>query len=268
MRRSRGRGTFWGDHPRRPTSVVLLRDGIAQRDASAAGDPAPAASWLARLDGPTALLAPSSWARTVRRAVGPVDVGCVESRFRPEDAPPPARRAPNVPVRRLTPSDAPAFASSAPSWSLLGWDSASELLADGAAFGVDLPGTPGFASLAWVQESAGVVDLLAVWTSPRFRRLGLGLATSSLLVDHVAAARRACPLGPRHRQPRLPLPRPLPRLHPPLLRAPLALAEELGRGGGRGLTACFGPSVKPSLSRGKVELTKSFRHRTDTKFPN
>ena len=75
-------------------------------------------------------------------------------------------------------------------------------LARGAAFGVPQGG--GFAALAWVFDQSHRHDALAVHTSPRFRRLGLGRAAASALIAHSCATGASSPSG-----------RPPPRTPPP-----------------------------------------------------
>jgi GNAT superfamily N-acetyltransferase len=187
---------LWGDHPSRPNSVVLLRQGDTQWEAFGAGDSEPAVSWLAARGGAIALLAPASWEKTVRRVIGPVERVRIEVRsyghsdHRSALTPPgPARRA--ITPRRLTSADAAAFEALAPAWALRGWGSFSDLIAYGAGFGV--PGGAGFAALAWIQEQGRHLDVVGVVVASRFRRLGLGRAVSATLVAHI--------IGQRHRRP-------------------------------------------------------------------
>jgi GNAT superfamily N-acetyltransferase len=92
----------------------------------------------------------------------------------------------------LTAADAAPFAASAPPWALRGWGSFSSLVAFGAAFGV--PHGLGFASLAWVFDQSAGFDSIAVFTVPRYRRLGLGRASASALISHIARRRGKVPL--------------------------------------------------------------------------
>jgi GNAT superfamily N-acetyltransferase len=187
----RHRGELWGDHSKRPQSVVLLRPGDGQCEAFGAGAPEPAIAWLARREGPVALLAPDSWTEAVHATVGMVEHGRVQTRFRPEP-PPPGSPPPTVAARHLMVEDVERFAAVAPDWALRGWDSPAELLTQGAAFGV--PFSEGLAAVAWISELDHTIDLLSIYVVSRFRRLGLGHAVATALVDHIILNRRKCPL--------------------------------------------------------------------------
>ena len=181
---------LWGDHPRRPRSVVLVRegDGPGECHAFGLGEAEPAVAWLARRGDRCSLLAPATWEGAVRRRGSAVARGIVETWVRPAEPDRSARRAPPI-VRRLGPVDAPAFERSAPAWALRGWGSFEGLIRGGAAFGVaDRDGH--FASVAWVFEADGARDALAVATLARYRRLGLGRAAGSAMVSHVEVDRR------------------------------------------------------------------------------
>jgi ribosomal protein S18 acetylase RimI-like enzyme len=181
----------WADSARRPRSVVLLRRGETHWEAYGSGDPEPAVAWLARRRAPVALLAPDGWAEVVEaRIAEPIRRSTLPVRFLSEAALRPS--SPGVPTRRLTPGDAPALAAALPSWAMRAWDSPEECLARGAVIGV--PYRDGFASLAWVTESDRHFDALGVWTDPRYRRLGLGRAAASALIEHVLGPRRKDPL--------------------------------------------------------------------------
>lgn len=189
----RGPG-LWGDHPRRPRSVVLVRegDGPGECHAFGLGEAEPAVGWLARRWGRCALLAPATWEGAIRRRGSAVDRGIVETWVRPAGPDRSARRAPPI-ARRLTPDDAPDFERSAPSWALRAWGSFAAMIREGAAFGV--PDRDGrLASVAWVFEVDHERDSLAVATGARYRRLGLGLAAGSALVAHVERHRRKAAL--------------------------------------------------------------------------
>jgi hypothetical protein len=187
----RRRGEFWGDHPKRPESLVLIRKGPSQLEAFGAGAPDPAVTWLAKQSGPIAVLAPDSWTEALHAAVGPLDHGFLQARFRP--GPPTSPAAPvAIRIRRLCAEDQTRFLAGAPYWALGGWDSAAELLTQGAAFGV--PFGEGFAAIAWIVEQDHSIDMLGVHVTSRYRRLGLGRAVASVLVDHIILERRKCPL--------------------------------------------------------------------------
>jgi GNAT superfamily N-acetyltransferase len=185
---------LWGDHPRRPRSVVLVReaDGCGGWHVFGAGAAEPAVGWLTRLDRGFALLAPNGWEGAIRKRAGRVERGVVETWVRSEEPLGPPRTTPIV-AGRLGAADAPAFESAAPGWALRGWGSFDRLIERGAAFGVpDRNGA--FTALAWTFESDEGRDSLAVSTDPRFRRLGLGLAAGSALVTYVEEVRAKAPL--------------------------------------------------------------------------
>jgi GNAT superfamily N-acetyltransferase len=185
---------LWGDHPRRPRSVVLVRedDGPEGRHAFGLGEAEPAVGWLSRLGRRVSLLAPTAWEGAIRRRGSAVLRGIVETWVRspgdetPTDVDPPI-------ARRLGPFDEQAFLVAAPSWALQGWGSFAGLIREGAAFGV--PDRDGrLLALAWTFEADDVRDALAVATVPRYRRLGLGRAAGSALVAHVEAVRGKEPI--------------------------------------------------------------------------
>jgi hypothetical protein len=189
-----GRPGLWGDDPQHPTSAVWLREGdTGEWEAFGAGRPSPAIGWLAsRAESkPIALLGPPSWEGPIRMLGGRVEVGTVQTRLRPEsiDTPAPSRR---IEVRRLTLEDRAAFEAAAPGWALRSWGDFASMISRGAAFGVPMPG--GFASLAWTYESDLEHDKIGVSTPPRFRKLGLGGAAASTLVDHIVRDRGKTPL--------------------------------------------------------------------------
>jgi GNAT superfamily N-acetyltransferase len=97
-----------------------------------------------------------------------------------------------VQLRALLASDAAGFAAAAPAWALRGWGTFSALVAFGAGFGV--PHENSFASLAWVFDQSAGFDAIAVYTVPRYRRLGLGKAAASALIGHIARRRHKVPL--------------------------------------------------------------------------
>jgi GNAT superfamily N-acetyltransferase len=187
----RRRGEFWGDHPKRPESLVLIRPGDGRYEAFGAGAPEPAVSWLAKRPGPIALLAPDSWTEAIHAAVGPLEQGRVQARFRP-GPPPSLPTTPSIRMRRLQAEDHARFMAVAPSWALQGWDSTAELMKQGAAFGV--PFGEGFVAISWILEQDHSIDLIGVHVASRYRRLGLGHAVASALVNHVILERRKCPL--------------------------------------------------------------------------
>ena len=189
-----GRPGLWGDDPSTPESVVLVREGDDQIEAFGAGNPEPAAGWLAGQGRAGTLLAPASWHDAVAARVGPVEPARVETRslvaFDPARASLPTR--PAVPLVPLTLEDAAGFVGSAPAWALRGWGSYPELIAHGAGFGVR--GEGGFVALAWTFDGAGHFDAVGVHTAPRFRRLGLGRAVASALIAHIVRRRGRIPL--------------------------------------------------------------------------
>ena len=185
---------LWGNDPEHPTSAVLLREGDdGEWEAFGAGRPSPAIHWLsARTEGrPITLLGPPSWEGPIRMLGGRVEVGSIQTRLRPEliETSTPSQR---VEVRQLTLEDRTAFEAAAPPWALRSWDDFAALISRGGAFGVPMPG--GFASVAWTYESDLEHDKVGVSTQPRYRRLGLGDAAASTLVDHVIRHRQRLPL--------------------------------------------------------------------------
>ena len=184
---------LWGDDRVRPSSVVWLRDGGDQWDAFAAGFAGPALAWLERTapGRPVVLAAPPSWNEIVPARLGRtrVKTRAVETWLRPEPEP---RRETVVGVRRLDLDDADAFADAAPPWALRAWGGFADLLDHGVAFGA--PGRSGLGAVAWVVESDHHLDKLGVTTDPRFRRLGLGQAVASALLDEVTFERHRHPL--------------------------------------------------------------------------
>jgi RimJ/RimL family protein N-acetyltransferase len=186
---------LWGDDPWHPTSAVWLRDGDAGTwEAFGAGRPSPAIGWLASRAGgrPIALLAPPSWEGPIRMLGGRVEAGMIQTRLRPDSMEMPTR-ADRVEVRRLTIDDGAAFEAVAPPWALRSWGDFPSLITQGAAFGVPMI-SGGVASLAWTYESDLEHDKIGVATRPRYRKLGLGAAAASTLVDHIVRARRKSPL--------------------------------------------------------------------------
>lgn len=185
-----GRPGLWGDHPRRPLSVVLLRPGDDGREAFGEGEPGPAVSWLARGGGTVTLLAPEGWEGAVASEVGEFERATVQT-WTPTG---PLRRppAPHVATRRLAVADRAAFVAEAPTWALRAWGTFGAMIAHGAAFGV--PNGEGFAALAWVYDQSHRHDALGVHTAPRFRRLGLGRGAATALIAHVVRDRCKFPL--------------------------------------------------------------------------
>ncbi len=210
---------LWGDHPRVPRSVVLVREGDNQLEAFGAGEPEPAVAWLADQGRAVSLVAPATWREALGTRVGSIEQAAIETWTidpfdlamttmfdAPEPEPRPARApapkavpgpesaAPRRPVatRPLVASDAAGFAAAAPPWALRGWGTFSALVAFGAAFGVPHGNT--FAALAWIFDQSAGFDSIGVFTAPRYRRLGLGRAAASALVSHIARRRRKIPL--------------------------------------------------------------------------
>ncbi len=182
---------LWGDRPRRPRSVVLVREGDdpAGWHAFGLGEAEPAVGWLARRGRRFSLLAPPTWEGAIRRRGAAVVRGIVETWVRPGEPVTEVRRTVPPIARRLTPGDEATFARSSPAWALRAWGSFSAMIREGAAFGVpDRDGT--FASIAWVFEADAGRDALAVATDVRYQRLGLGRAAGSALVAHVESVRR------------------------------------------------------------------------------
>lgn len=187
---------LWGDDARRPHTVVYLRPSGRRREAFAAGRPEPAAAWLAAREGEIALVAPDDWEPWLRAALDPVEP------LRSEvhtwyDPPPRDPLGPSpAPVRRLGPSDEKAFLSIAPDWALLGWGGFHDLVRLGAAFGV--PFLDGYVSLSWIFEQTPRFDALALFTVPRFRRLGLARASARALIRLSQKERSKSPLWSAH----------------------------------------------------------------------
>jgi ribosomal protein S18 acetylase RimI-like enzyme len=182
---------LWGDHARRPTSVVLLRRGEGQWEAYGTGAPEPAARWLAARRAPVALLAPDEWDDPLRSVAGAVRRGPIQVRYRTAEEPLPMPPSP-IATRRLGAADVSAFAATAPAWALRAWGAPRDCVLEGAAFGVPYQGS--FAAMAWIGEVDQFLDAIGVYTAPRFRRLGLGRAAAMALVRHIVMDRRKCPL--------------------------------------------------------------------------
>jgi|GEM_PF-648313 GNAT superfamily N-acetyltransferase len=196
---------LWGDDPAAPRSVLLTREGDGRIEAFGVGEPWPALAWLVGHGRPFVLHAPDDWLATAVDALGGgverVEVEtwsaegdtAVDAADEGEDAGGAVRGAPpRVAVRRLDAGDHAAFVAAAPTWALRGWQSYDALIELGVAYGT--PHGSGFASLAWVFDQADVYDAVGVYTAPRFRRLGLGRATASALVEHVRDRRGKIPL--------------------------------------------------------------------------
>jgi GNAT superfamily N-acetyltransferase len=125
------------------------------------------------------LLAPEPWHASAARRVGPLKresvetwVACGEG-----EAPP---RPTTARARRLLADDQAAFLAVAPPWALRGWSSYQVLIDQAIAFGV--PHGSEFAALAWVVEQEVGLAALGVFTTPRFRRIGLGRAACLALI--------------------------------------------------------------------------------------
>ena len=184
-----GRPGLWGDDRRRPASALWLRDGGDQWEAFAAGAAGPALDWLTQVatGRPIVLAAPPSWAAIVQDRVGRsrrVEETGMQTWLRPTVS---ARPLGAVDVRPLDFDDAAAFAAVAPAWALRSWGDFDTLIERGAASGV--PTRSGLAAVAWVVESNQALDKVGVATDPRFRRLGLGRAVASALVEQVERER-------------------------------------------------------------------------------
>lgn len=181
---------LWGDDPRSPRCVILIREGDGQIEAFGEGAPQPAVRWLVGQGREFTLHAPGSWLGPVRERVGAVERAGVETWSGAAAAV--GAGATGVVTRRLGAGDRAAFDAVAPAWGLRGWGSFAALIEHGAAFGV--PHGPGFAAMAWVFDQADGYDALGVATAHRFRRLGLGRAVAAALVGHVVGRRGKVPL--------------------------------------------------------------------------
>lgn len=217
---------LWGDHPSAPQSVLLVREGDGRLEVFGAGSPGPAVGWLAGQTRPFTLLSPDDWHEVVVDRLGGAAVdpdgvetwsgGVIGPALRiettsksapstdadrqatffatvgPKAASPTKVNKPGVTTRRISPSDFAAFTAGAPTWALRGWRSFPALVEYGAAFGV--PHGSGFASIAWVFDQVDGYDSIGVFTTPRFRRLGLGKAAASALIEHIVLRRGKIPL--------------------------------------------------------------------------
>jgi hypothetical protein len=174
----------------------LVREGDGPVEAFGAGRSEPAVAWLAGQARRVTLLAPASWRGAVAAAVGPIERARVQTWSIAAGDPSrwaPGRAGRDVAVRRLGVEDGDAFVRSAPAWALRGWRSFPALIAGGAAVGVP-DRAHGLAAVAWIFDQAGDFDAIAVSTAPRFRRLGLGGAAASALIDHIVRRRGRVPL--------------------------------------------------------------------------
>jgi GNAT superfamily N-acetyltransferase len=180
-----------GDHPSHPTSLVWLRPGDPGIwEAFAAGDPAPALDSIEQSGiSEVALLAPGSWEPAVRRRGGRIVVGTILTSVGVDRR---DRLAPRLQSRSLTIEDGPAFLAEAPAWALRSWSGYGDLIEHGLAVG--LATAEGFAAIAWTYESDHDHDKIGVATAPRHRRLGLGQAVTSALLDRIVADRRKVPV--------------------------------------------------------------------------
>ncbi|CAN5810984.1 hypothetical protein BH23PLA1_BH23PLA1_01650 [soil metagenome] len=192
---------LWGDQGRRPSSVVWLRDGDGQREALGDGDPAPAVVWLAEQSGAIALLAPQLWEAEVLDTFGEAEVGTgtvITRRYTPRDIGPDrlptALASPNTSgyVRPLGPGDAAAFVAMAPPWALRAWGSFRNRIDGGA--GAVVPAAGGLAAIAWVLAADDCYEAVGIYTSPKFRQLGLGRAAASALIRQIVTDHRRMPL--------------------------------------------------------------------------
>jgi hypothetical protein len=181
-------GGLLGDHPRRPTSALLVRDGDAGAlEVFGFGDPGFVFESLGELapGRVVTLSAPACWEADMTGAeVGEVESWRLSSKTRVGTD--------HTQARRLVAADRPAFEAMAPGWALRGWGDFGALLARGAAFGVF--GSGGLASVAWTFESDREFDRIGVATAPRLRRLGLGMVVAGALVAHVVEERGRAPL--------------------------------------------------------------------------
>ena len=103
---------LWGDHPRRPRSVVLVREGDGPEGwhAFGLGEAEPAVGWLSGRGGRRlSLLAPTTWEGAIRRRGAAVARGIVETWVRSGGGPGEIRRGPSPIARRLGLDDGPAF---------------------------------------------------------------------------------------------------------------------------------------------------------------
>ena len=214
---------LWGDHPSAPQSVLLVREGEGRLEVFGAGAAEPAVGWLAAQVRPFTLLSPDDWHEVVSDRLGGAEIetdgaetwsggliapiGRVETSSKskstssqssfivstgPKAASPTQVNKAGVTTRRLTASDFAAFTAGVPAWALRGWRSFPALIEYGAAFGV--PHGSGFASIAWVFDQVDGYDSVGVFTTPRYRRLGLGRASSSALIEHIVLRRGKIPL--------------------------------------------------------------------------
>ncbi len=183
---------LWGDLPSSPRSILLIREGDDQIEAFGTGVPEPAVGWLTSPLRPFTLHAPESWLDAVLNRVGAVDQDTVEIWSLGEITPPGIPAPGRVITERLTAAHSSVFRDAAPSWALRGWQSYSALNEQGVCFGV--PHGTGFAALAWVFDQADSFDALGVYTTPRYRRLGLGRAAVSALIEHIVGDRKRSPI--------------------------------------------------------------------------
>jgi GNAT superfamily N-acetyltransferase len=65
-------------------------------------------------------------------------------------------------------------------------------MAGGAAFGVEVGS--GFGALAWVDATDGRYETVGLFTTPKYRQLGLGRAAARALIRHILIDRRRQPL--------------------------------------------------------------------------
>ncbi len=183
---------LWGDHPRSPRSLFLLREGDDRTEVFGAGEPEPAVGFLTGHLRRFTLHAPESWRDAVRNRVGAVDQDEVQIWSSGDSGIPRITAPGRVVTERLKSTHSRAFRSVRPSWALRGWQLYSSMIKHGAAFGV--PHGEGFAALAWVFDQADGFDALGVYTAPRYRRLGLGRAVVSALIEHIVRDRKRVPL--------------------------------------------------------------------------
>jgi GNAT superfamily N-acetyltransferase len=193
-----GRPPVWVNNTREPTSILVCRRGRGplHNEICAAGDPVPALRWIRRHRPGLAisLLAPPQWYAPVASMVGKLPLTCREVQtwhdLRPRAGAAPLPQGPQT--RLLGRDDAQAFHDIAPRWALGAWMSFDFLIHFGAAVGV--PDRGGLAAAAWIYDACGTYDAIGVVTRRRYRRLGLGRAVASALIEHIQHARRKLPL--------------------------------------------------------------------------
>jgi RimJ/RimL family protein N-acetyltransferase len=183
--------SVWADAARSPRSLLYVREGDNRIEGFGAGEAEPAVAWLAGRHRPFILHAPDTWQEALRDRLGPVDLDTVETWSGPGGS---TTRLPGTLTRPALATDSAAFTAAAPPWALRGWRSFAALMEHGAAFGVPHGPGPALAALAWVFDRAEKFEAIGVFTVPRFRRLGLGRAAASALIQHVVRDRGRLPI--------------------------------------------------------------------------